>query len=1021
MSLNTGTTAITSLADSLLGSISEIIESTLCSELEQEIFAEFGCYLYRSSPAIMELQTTENTPPNAMNILQSLSESIDLAKDLVKDCQTFSDSKVKNVIAQLEMVIKQMGESLSLIPSSTFRGQEYAEVAVKSLSSEMQNAHFEVSQTKASQTKELLSHMLPAKDETNIEAAATESDLYSVNVEVSMEIPQTSNKRLIDFLKSASSSSQRSHNNTSGTVWSLPQVAQYIEPLYASFYCPLTKQIMDDPVTVESGVTYERKAITEWFKEFERLDETLCPITGQKLLSRALSTNRALKTTIEEWKERNETARIKVARAALSLASSETMVLEAIKDLQGICQRKPYNKIQIRNIGMFPSLVNLLEHKARGVRCATLELLRLLTQEDDDGKEILVKAMDISTIIKLLSSSHQAIRHASLLLLLELSRSQNLCDIIGSVAGMILMLITMKYNQRAKDDFASTKAHEILQNLEKCTDNIKHMAENGLLEPLLNHLAEGSEEMQIEMASFLGEIVLGHESKTFVAERASSALVKMIHGGNSLSRKAAFKALNQISAYHPNGKVLLEAGIVQAMAEELFTRRIYNEPMNSKNESAAILANIIESGVELENIQVRDRGHKLNSDYVVYNIVCMVRNSTPDDLNINLIRILLGLTNSPRSLNAVVSMVKETEVSYTLIELINNPYEALGAASMKLLIALAPYMGHKLVEKLCKTSGQPESLIKSPPEISRITEKQALSAKFLAKLPHQNLTLNLALLCKNTVPIVLQAINQIQRSGTRICRYAGIYLEALVGILVRFTTTLYEPQMLFLARNYNFTLVFTELLTKTSSNEVQKLSAIGLENLSLESINLSKAPPVKRKKFMKVFHLPRSLSLGSSKGRKVEMCPVHRGACSSQNTFCLVDAKAVERLLACLEHENSGVVEAALNAICTLLDDKVDLDKSITMLSRENAIQHVLNVVKEHREEGLRQKSFWVIERFLMKGGDKSASDISQNRMFSAELVTSFHHGNDTTRQMAEKILTRLNMMPNYSTTYYTL
>ncbi|KAK3031810.1 hypothetical protein RJ639_036962 [Escallonia herrerae] len=77
-----------------------------------------------------------------------------------------------------------------------------------------------------------------------------------------------------------------------------------------------------------------------------------------------------------------------------------------------------------------------------------------------------------------------------------------------------------------------------------------------------------------------------------------------------------------------------------------------------------------------------------------------------------------------------------------------------------------------------------------------------------------------------------------------------------------------------------------------------------------------------------------------------------------------------------------------------------------------------MNVVKEHREEGLWKKSFWVIERFLMKGGDKSASDISQNRLLPATLVSAFHHGDVSTSQMAEKILRHLNKMPNTTTNF---
>ncbi|XWS69573.1 hypothetical protein CRYUN_Cryun04dG0190800 [Craigia yunnanensis] len=1009
-------TSFASLFESLLADISAIIESVECIEVEQDNFIEVGCYLYRVFPAIMELQYTENTPKNAKEILQSLSQNVNLAKDLVEECnkenQPVSDTELRSIIAQLEGVVKDIGECLCLIPSATFGGQEYAETAVRSLSDEMKNVHFEVKQPQVLETKEL---------EPQI---SFESDLYSVDVDVSFSTESSqilSMPRLVDFLKITNQGSQWQHENIKKSLTTLPQVAHYIEPLYDTFFCPLTKQIMDDPVTIESGVTYERKVITEWLETFSHLEDIICPTTGMKLTSRVVSTNVALKTTIEEWKDRNETARIKVARAALSLASSDTMILEAIRDLQHICKRKRYNKVQVLSVGILPLLIKLLGYKDRDVRCGTLELLRQLAEGDDEGKEMVANIVDISTIIELLSSSHQPVRHASLLFLLELSRSQALGEKIGSATGAILMLIRIKYNRHV-DSFASLKAAEILMNLERYPDNIKRMAEYGFLEPLLNHLTEGSEEVQMEMASYLGEIILGNDSKTYVAERASPSLIEMVQSGNTIIRKAAFKALAQISSYHPNGRILVEAGIVRIMAEEMFTRRIYDEPINSKTEAAGILANILESGVEHDSIQVNTHGHRISSDYVVYNIIYMLKNSTPDEFNINLIRILLCLTKSPKSMEKIFSVVNETEASYTLIELINNPHEQLGVAAIKLLITLAPHIGNTLAERLCKTRGQPENLIESPTESNHITEKQAVSAKFLAKLPQQNLTLNLALLNKNVVPTILQKIFLIQRSGTRTNRHATVYLEGLVGILVRFTTTLYEPQILFLARTHNLTSVFTELLMKTSSDEVQRLSAIGLENLSLESINLSRAPQIKKTKFMKLFHLPKFLSSSSSKRRKIPvLCPVHRGACSSESTFCLIDAKAVERLLACLDHENIEVVEASLAAICTLLDDKVDVDKSVSLLSEVNAIQHILNVVKEHKQEGLWQKSFWMIEKFLVKGGNKSASDISQDRLLPASLVSAFHHGDGSTRQMAENILRHLNRMPNPSTTYYTM
>ncbi|KAD6455150.1 hypothetical protein E3N88_09856 [Mikania micrantha] len=68
------------------------------------------------------------------------------------------------------------------------------------------------------------------------------------------------------------------------------------------FVCPITTHIFSDPVTLETGQTYERKAIQQWL---ERGNST-CPITRQKLHSTQLpKTNYILKHLITSWKELN--------------------------------------------------------------------------------------------------------------------------------------------------------------------------------------------------------------------------------------------------------------------------------------------------------------------------------------------------------------------------------------------------------------------------------------------------------------------------------------------------------------------------------------------------------------------------------------------------------------------------------------------------------------------------------------------------------------------------------------------
>lgn len=68
------------------------------------------------------------------------------------------------------------------------------------------------------------------------------------------------------------------------------------------FVCPITSNLFDDPVTLETGQTYERRAIQEWLKR----GNSTCPITRQKLQSTQLpKTNYVLKRLIASWREQN--------------------------------------------------------------------------------------------------------------------------------------------------------------------------------------------------------------------------------------------------------------------------------------------------------------------------------------------------------------------------------------------------------------------------------------------------------------------------------------------------------------------------------------------------------------------------------------------------------------------------------------------------------------------------------------------------------------------------------------------
>lgn len=65
------------------------------------------------------------------------------------------------------------------------------------------------------------------------------------------------------------------------------------------FICPISMEVMTDPVLCEDGHTYERRIILEWLRQ-----SPTSPITRQPL-SGTVHPNFALKAAIERWKKTN--------------------------------------------------------------------------------------------------------------------------------------------------------------------------------------------------------------------------------------------------------------------------------------------------------------------------------------------------------------------------------------------------------------------------------------------------------------------------------------------------------------------------------------------------------------------------------------------------------------------------------------------------------------------------------------------------------------------------------------------
>ncbi|KAL9150221.1 hypothetical protein ABFS82_12G155700 [Erythranthe guttata] len=74
-----------------------------------------------------------------------------------------------------------------------------------------------------------------------------------------------------------------------------------IENIPEYFICPISLQIMKDPVTAVSGITYDRDSIEHWLFDTHH---TICPVTKQPLLTNSdflITPNHTLRRLIQAW------------------------------------------------------------------------------------------------------------------------------------------------------------------------------------------------------------------------------------------------------------------------------------------------------------------------------------------------------------------------------------------------------------------------------------------------------------------------------------------------------------------------------------------------------------------------------------------------------------------------------------------------------------------------------------------------------------------------------------------------
>ena len=93
------------------------------------------------------------------------------------------------------------------------------------------------------------------------------------------------------------------------------------------YICPITNNVMDDPVIAADGYTYERSSITEWFRRGHRTS----PLTNLQLTDTSLRVNQALRKLIADFLEQNSSHKLQIKS---DLQFSIQLIEDEIKNLQ---------------------------------------------------------------------------------------------------------------------------------------------------------------------------------------------------------------------------------------------------------------------------------------------------------------------------------------------------------------------------------------------------------------------------------------------------------------------------------------------------------------------------------------------------------------------------------------------------------------------------------------------------------------------------------------------------------------
>lgn len=351
------------------------------------------------------------------------------------------------------------------------------------------------------------------------------------------------------------------------------------------FLCPISLELMKDPVIVATGQTYERESIEKWLQA----GHDTCPKTRQRLSNKSLTPNYVLRSLIVQWSEANGIDPPKLpaqtAKSRPTCSSGEhAKVLDLISKLSSrsiddqrsaaaelrlLARRSAENRLCIAEAGAIPLLVKLLStldvHTQENAVTALLNLSIF-----EDNKERIIISGAVPGIVHVLRRGSMEARENAAATLFSISVVDDYKVRIGNL-GAIPPLVSLlrEGSPRGKKDAATA-----LFNLCIYQGNKGKAVRAGVVPILVGLLMDPEAGMMEETLAILAILSSHSEGKAAIAAaEALPVLVEVIKSGSPRNKENAAATLLHLCSGEQQQQHLAEAhekglmGLMQEMAE----------------------------------------------------------------------------------------------------------------------------------------------------------------------------------------------------------------------------------------------------------------------------------------------------------------------------------------------------------------------------------------------------------------------------------------------------------------------